>query len=73
MDIEEKRKIFLEKLSQCESNIFKFEKFSGPGIKRKIQRLIYTPNIYFPYVFWRLALFFKDDKKIKLFWGKEFF
>ena len=73
MDIEEKRRIFLEKLNQCEPDILKFEKFFGPGIKRKIQRLIYAPNVYLPYVFWKFFRIILNDKKIKLFWGKEFF
>ncbi len=51
INIEEKRKIFLEELDKIEPNILKFDQFSGPGIKRKIQRLINVPNVYIPYVF----------------------
>lgn len=72
MTIEEKRKIFLEELNKIEPNIFKFEKFSGPGIKRKIQRLIYSPKVYLPYVFWRISGKFLKNKKINLFWDKDF-
>ncbi len=75
IDIEEKRKIFLEELDKIEPNILKlerFEQFSGPGIKRKIQRLIDLPNIYIPYIFWRISGKFLKDKKINLFWDKDF-
>jgi FkbM family methyltransferase len=71
INIEEKRKNFLEELDKIEPNILKFEQFSGPGIKRKIQRLIYTPQIYLPYIFRKNFRNFLGDKKIKLFYGKE--
>ncbi|HOW13085.1 MAG TPA: FkbM family methyltransferase [Candidatus Pacearchaeota archaeon] len=71
IDIEEKRKIFLEELSKHEKDILEFEKFSGPGIKRKIQRLIYSPKNYLPYISRKIFRNFFNDKTIKLFYGKE--
>lgn len=70
MEIEEKRKFLLdelEKFQKLQKKFIKFEKFTGPGIKRKIQRLLFCSDIYLPYLFFRLNLFPPTkNKKIKL-------
>jgi FkbM family methyltransferase len=49
MNLNEKRKFLLENLERNYTKIKKWEKYLGPGIKRKIQRLIFLPEIYIPY------------------------
>ena len=44
-----KQQIFLENLERIYKKIRKWEKYLGPGIKRKIQRLFFIPEIYIPY------------------------
>jgi FkbM family methyltransferase len=68
MDTELKRKLFLEKLEESFRKIEKFEKFSGPGLIRKMERLFFSPNIYITYLWYRFNPIKK--RKIRLFWGK---
>ncbi len=68
MDTELKRKLFLEKLEESFRKIEKFEKFSGPGLIRKIKRLFFRPNIYITYLWYRFNPIKK--REIRLFWGK---
>jgi FkbM family methyltransferase len=68
MDTELKRKLFLEKLEESFRKIEKFEKFSGPGLIRKMKRLFFGPNIYITYLCYRFNPIKK--RKIRLFWGK---
>lgn len=72
MDLEAKRKFLLENLEEVYTKIRKWEKYIGPGIKRKIQRLLSLPEIYIPYVYlsilkpknFRFSLF--NKRKISL-------
>ncbi len=69
MDLEEKRKILLQNLEKLyqKFEFQKFEKLSGPGMMRKIQRLLFCPSIYIPYLLFKLNLFPKTKtKSIKL-------
>lgn len=72
MDIEEKKKIFLKKFERAEKESLKFNKYIGPGLRKKIQRLIFSPQKYLPYIFWRFGLI-RKEKKSKLFYGKEIY
>lgn len=81
-DIEWKRRIFLEELKKGYSRkfqIFNFKKFSGPGIKKKILKLIFAPHIYIPYIyvpyiFMKMGFYKKGRiKKINLFWGRKIY
>ena len=47
IDIEEKRKIFLEELEKAYKKNEKFDKFWGPSFKNKLIRLFFYPNYYF--------------------------
>lgn len=73
-EIEDKRRLFVEQLEKKHEDrkfrrIENFEKFIGPGVKRKILRLIFSPNIYIEYLFNRLKIY--KPGRAKLFWGKE--
>ena len=64
---------FIKLLDQKKSGqkqMFNFKKFSGPGLKRKLQRLIFSPKIYITYLLMKVS---KKEKKaiVRLFWGKE--
>jgi len=66
-----KRRIFLEQLEKSyETKAYKFDKFLGPGLKRKIQRLIFSHRIYIPYLLTKMGLN-KKEKTGKLFWGRK--
>lgn len=69
--IEEKRKIFLEKLDESYKKVLRFNKFSGPGFKKKLQRLIFTPTVYVPYLLYRLRIMEGRNKRAVLFYGKD--
>jgi FkbM family methyltransferase len=45
----EKQQFFLKNLEKNYKKIKKWEKYLGPGLKRKFQRLIFLPEIYIPY------------------------
>jgi FkbM family methyltransferase len=68
MSIDLKRKLFLEKLEKSFEKIKKFEKFSGPGLMKKVKRLFFTHDVYVVYLWHRFSPFKK--RKIRLFWGK---
>lgn len=75
MDIEKKRKILLKELDKrfnCK-DIEKFEKYDTPGFKRKFLRLLSTPKVYLPYIFWKLLLQSGLIREIKknLFTGRQ--
>jgi len=56
MNIEQKRKEFLEKLDKAFGRLRIFLKFVGPGFGRKIGKLFFSPHIYLPYVFKKLNI-----------------
>ena len=70
MTEEEKRKIFLEQLDRRYKKLRGFNRFSGPGLKRKLQRLLFSPSVYIPYSLAKIGLYRKESAG-KLFWGKE--
>ncbi len=69
MNIELKRKIFLEKFERNFEKIRKFEKFSGPGLIKKIKRLFFIPHIYIVYLSYRVRPFKKRKNSFIL--GKD--
>lgn len=71
MKIEQKREIFLREFRKKYKKSKEFDKYCGPGIKKKIQRILFNPHIYIPYIFWRLSLYPRNQRKIKLFFGKK--
>ena len=73
METELKRKIFLEKLLVIEKkNILKlFSKYVGPGIRRKVLRLLLGGHIYLLFFLNKLDLLSTKNRTIKLFWGRE--
>ncbi len=74
MDLEIKRKILLENLEKAYQNFEcqKFEEFSGPGIKKKIMRLLFSPHIYIPFILFKFNLFPKTkSQQLKLLGYKE--
>jgi FkbM family methyltransferase len=49
-----------------------FERLGGPGIARKIQRIVLTPNIYLPYVLYAKSGISHDKLfSTTLFWGRS--
>lgn len=75
-EIEEKRKTFLDRLKKVETKYLKFqklEKFSGRGLKRSIQKLIFTPDIYILYKLWKIGIVGTENKTTKLFWGRKIY
>ncbi len=68
IDIEEKRKIFLEELDKTYKKFEKFDKFSGASFKNRLIRLFFYPNYYFNR-FLKGKLF--QNKTTILFWGKK--
>lgn len=64
------KKNIYKKIQKKEAQIKKIEKYIGPGMIRKIKRVIFTPRFYFIYLLSRLGLF-DNKKKAKLIWGKE--
>ncbi|MGC9031684.1 MAG: FkbM family methyltransferase [Minisyncoccia bacterium] len=69
MEIELKRKIFLEKLDKKFQKLECFNKFAGLGFLRKVLRLLFCPEIYLPYLFLRTSN--KEIKEVNLFWNKK--
>ncbi len=68
IDIEEKRKIFLEELEKAYKKNEKFDKFWGPSFKNKLIRLFFYPNYYFSrFIKGKLS----QNKTVILFWGKK--
>jgi len=63
--LQEKRKEFLRKLEEHLKKYKKMEELFGPGMTRKLLRLIQYPSIYVPYIFWKLGVI--KEKKRKLF------
>ncbi len=65
MKIEEKKKFILGELNKLDTGqLQNFEKFAGPGLKRKILRLIFSFQIDLPYLLLRLG-FNKNNKPAK--------
>jgi FkbM family methyltransferase len=54
MVLDEKRKFLLENLERNYTKIKKWEKYLGAGIKKKIQRIFFLPEIYLPFIVLRL-------------------
>lgn len=49
-----------------------FEKYSGGGLKRKLQRILYASKIYLPYLLVvKAGIGKKGTSKTKLFWGRK--
>jgi hypothetical protein len=71
MNIEQKRKEFLEKLDKAFGRLRIFLKFVGPGFGRKIGKLFFTPHIYLPYGLKKLNIKNSDFVDAKLFYGKK--
>jgi len=71
MDIEQKRKGFLEKLDNTFKRLRIFLKFVGPGFGRKIGKLFFTPHIYLPYGLKKIKYKNSDFVDAKLFYGKK--
>jgi FkbM family methyltransferase len=73
METELKRKIFLEKLIDIEkkNNLRLFSKYVGPGVRRKVLRLLLGGHIYFLFFLNKLDLLSTKNRTIKLFWGRE--
>uniref|UniRef100_A0A7V6CDL8 FkbM family methyltransferase n=1 Tax=Thermodesulfobacterium geofontis TaxID=1295609 RepID=A0A7V6CDL8_9BACT len=74
--IENKRKFFLERLTEQyrKTKAQKFDVLFGSGLRKKFQRLIFTPNIYLLYIFFRLIsrIYPKEIiKSVELFLGKR--
>ncbi len=68
MTIDEKRKIFLEKLDKTYKKFEKFDKFSGTSFKNRLIRLFFYPNYYFErFIKGKLS----ENKTAVLFWGKK--
>lgn len=68
IDIEEKRKIFLEGLEKTYKKFEKFDKFPGTGFKNRLIRLFFYPNYYFNrFIKGKLS----KNKTVILFWGKK--
>lgn len=73
MDFFMKKKRFLNYLSSWpyKGSAQKFFINQGPGLVKKIKRLIFSPSIYIPYCLYRLGLYRKKDQTTKLFWGRQ--
>jgi len=71
MNIEQKRKEFLEKLDDTFKRLRIFLKFVGPGFGRKIGKLFFTPHIYLPYVLEKIKYKNSDFVDAKLFYDKK--
>ncbi len=71
MIIEEKRRKFLEQIEKFERFYWHFIKYRGPGLIRRIQRLIYAPQIYLPLVFRRTLFKIKKEVNFKTFGGRN--
>ncbi|MEO0225262.1 MAG: FkbM family methyltransferase [candidate division WOR-3 bacterium] len=64
------KKNILHKIQEAEEQIKRIEKYIGPGIFRKIKRIIFSPRFYFFYLLLKFGLI-NNMKKVKLIWGKE--
>ncbi len=72
MTIIQKKEKFLKYLQSWPqySASQKFYSNQGPGIIRKIKRLLFSPSVYLPYCLWRLGLY-PSSLKTQLFFGRE--
>lgn len=59
------------KLGAPERQIANFTHYAGPGIKKKIQRLLFSPAVYVPYIFRELGLRPFKNRMPRLFWGRR--
>jgi len=67
-----KREDFLSSLERVSQRALKVGKYTGPGWKRKIKRLLFTPGLYIPYLLTKFGLYpIRKNVRTKLFWGKE--
>jgi len=63
IDIEEKRRFILQELNKLNiKQLQNFENFTGPGLKRKILRLIFSFQIDLPYLLLKLG--FNNNNKL---------
>jgi FkbM family methyltransferase len=74
IDYQQKKKLFLEICKKSIPNRYKyFQRSVGPGFLNKIKRIIFAPEIYIPYLLWKLGfkLNYGKVEKRKLYWGRE--
>lgn len=68
-EMENKRKEFLQLLDASYKKLESFNKYSHPGFRKKVQRFLFNPGIYIPYISQKIVLFKKQEAK--LFYGKK--
>src|SRR5258708_3114280 len=68
---EQKRSDILKRYAETYRRDRRFYEVQGSGILHKFTRLVSAPRIYLPLVAWKLHLYPKENRTVRLFWGRE--